>query len=323
MKPVVTCRHQPQKHCRIQEILEATKPRLPPQPGGLFGNPIAISACIDELAISKRLANRREPYIKSLRHYLGRFAAGREKRTVCDFTTADIEAWLAQFQTPYSRQTWLNRIQTLFSFAVRRGYISANPALRIERVRVDRKPPAILSPAQADLLLKTCPTLCLPGLILCLYAGIRPDEAMKLNWSDIDLETKTCRVNEAKTRRRRIVPLEARAVALLSAFPLKSGPICPSLSTVRRFKRTARKVLGWEAWKMDVLRHSAASYLLALHKDAGKVATMLGNSSAILLAHYHEPVSEADCRTFWGWGALPAHAKDGNQTAAQNEANPE
>jgi hypothetical protein len=47
-------------------------------------------------------------------------------------------------------------------------------------------------------------------------------------------------------------------------------------------------------------RHTAASYLLALHKDAGKVANMLGNSPQILLSHYHDPVTEVDCKTFWG-----------------------
>jgi hypothetical protein len=49
----------------------------------------------------------------------------------------------------------------------------------------------------------------------------------------------------------------------------------------------------------DLFRHTAASYLLALHGDAGKVATMLGNSSSVLLRHYHEPVNKADCDRFW------------------------
>jgi hypothetical protein len=57
--------------------------------------------------------------------------------------------------------------------------------------------------------------------------------------------------------------------------------------------------LNLKIWPTDLLRHTAASYLLALHKDAGKVANMLGNSPQILLSHYHDPVTEADCKAFW------------------------
>jgi integrase len=72
---------------------------------------------------------------------------------------------------------------------------------------------------------------------------------------------------------------------------------------VRRFKRKARQALGLAAWPADLLRHTAASYLLALHDDVGKVAKMLGNSSAILLSHYHQPVKSEDCGQFWKVGS--------------------
>ena len=119
-----------------------------------------------------------------------------------------------------------------------------------------------------------------------------------MDWSHVNLQTRTARV-EGKTRRRRIVPLPEIAVAELGKHPLKSGAIAPSNSTVRRWKRAACKVIGLEHWPQDLLRHTAASYLLAWHQDAGKVATMLGNSAAILLTHYHEPVTAENCANFW------------------------
>jgi integrase len=145
-----------------------------------------------------------------------------------------------------------------------------------------------------------------PYLILGMYAGIRPEELMRLDWSAVDLVTKTVKV-DGKTRRRRIVPLEPKAVNLLASFPLRTGPIATSYSIVRRIKHKAAAILGFKDWPHDVLRHTAASYLLALYGDAGKVSTMLGNSSAILLTHYHEPVSKADCERFW---ATPQNPND-------------
>ena len=260
---------------------------------------VTLSNAIAQLLAAKTAANRRGVYLKSLAHYLNRFSAGREQTSVSEISTANVEDWLKQFPLPASRQTWLNRISTLFAFSVRRDFIAVSPCTKIERVTVDRLPPKILSPVQSKLLLKVVSNVCRPYLILGMFAGIRPDELLALDWSQINLETKTVRVEKGKTRRRRIVPLHPLAVALLAACPLQRGPVSPSNVTVRRFKRAARAALGFKAWPKDVLRHTAASYLLALHGDVGKVAMMLGNSPAILMTHYHEPVNEADCLEFW------------------------
>ncbi|MEQ2008127.1 MAG: tyrosine-type recombinase/integrase, partial [Limisphaerales bacterium] len=216
-----------------------------------------------------------------------------------------VETFLAQFAAAASRATWLNRISTLFAFAVRREFLAKNPCARLERIRMDRRAPVILSPGQSQLLLKVTPTVLRPYVILGLFAGIRPEELLRMTWADVDLETGTATVNDAKTRRRRIVPLHGKALALLAEHPMKAGAVAPSNSTVRRYKRRACSALGLERWPADLLRHTAASYLLALHGDAGKVATMLGNSSAILLSHYHQPVRNGDCGEFWGLAGKP------------------
>lgn len=115
-------------------------------------------------------------------------------------------------------------------------------------------------------------------VILGLFAEIRPGELLPLTWDTLCLETATGRVDLAKTCRRCIVPFEPCAAALLSALPGKSGNHTPPIGVVRHFKRRAGKVLGFSLWPSDLLRHTAASYLIALHSDAGKVSARLGNS---------------------------------------------
>lgn len=272
-----------------------------------------IANVIQQLLAAKAASNRRPAYISSLAHYLRRFAAGREQRSLADFTSAEVEDWLKQFSAAGSRQTWLNRISTLFAFAERREIIASNPCKKIERVTIDRPPPKILTPTQSQTLLalvsaKTAHgyqarhTDCKPYLVLAMFAGIRPEEILRLDWKQICLETKTVRVDLAKTRRRRIVPLHERAVIELATCPNRTGPVAPSNVTVRRFKRAAREAIGFAEWPKDVLRHTAASYLLALHGDVARVAMMLGNSPQILMTHYHEPVNSADCAEFWRTG---------------------
>lgn len=287
------------KTCPFMQLASTIRPAAQMALAGFDDSSHSIGAVIKLLLAAKTLANCRPCYLKSLRQYLTRFAKGRESRALSEFTASDVETILAQQKSASARQTWLNRISTLFSFAVRRGYIDSNPCDRIERIHVEQRPPKILTPEQAELLMKTASEVCKPYLILGLYAGIRPEELLHLTWNDVSLESKTVTVNHSKTRRRRIVPLEPKAVALLSACKLKSGKISPSNSTMRRCKRKCRAVLGFADWPADVLRHSAASYLLALHKDAGKVAATLGNSPSVLLSHYHEPVTEDDAARFW------------------------
>jgi integrase len=236
----------------------------------------------------------------SLSHFLRHFSRGREAIQLAAFDTGDIEQWLSAYKTAYTRQTWINRLSTLFSFGIRRGWIDRNPCARIERVSIDRQPPKILTPAQVNEILAMTPFNIKPYFIFATFAGIRPEETERLDWSAVNLETRTVTVSFGKTRRRRIVPLEPRAVRLLLPLAKTAGPVTPSRMTLVRWKFKVRvAVLKLNRFPQDLLRHSAASYLLALRKDAGKVAMTLGNSSSILLSHYHEPVTEKDCAEFW------------------------
>lgn len=99
--------------------------------------PLSIGRAIAELLAAKRQANRRERYTKSLSAYLLQFSRGREETPLASFTTADVESWLNKFPSAWTRKTWFTRLSTLFSFAVRRGYLDKNPCDRIERVTTD------------------------------------------------------------------------------------------------------------------------------------------------------------------------------------------
>jgi integrase/recombinase XerD len=171
------------------------------------------------------------------------------------------------------------------------------------RVTIDRSAPCILTVEQSRQLLSSVPPRCKPYLILGMFAGVRSDEIVRMKWSDINFETNTVRV-DGKTRRRRIVPLEPIAAELLKACPRESESVTPSRSTVRRWKRKAGKSYLGGRWRQDILRHTAASYLITKYQDVGKVAFWLGNSPQIIMTHYHEPVAQNECEKFWSLGNL-------------------
>jgi integrase/recombinase XerD len=255
---------------------------------------IKLRAAIDETIAAKKMAGLRPHSLAVMRYVLNKFVQGREDVTLESISAKDIQDWLDSLKVkPCTKQSNVTRLSSLFSHHIRRDNIVKNPCRKLERIKVEYHAPLILSPEQADTLLKNTPRKFRAYVILGMFAGIRPEETQKLTWKDICLETKTVTVNLAKTRRRRIVPLEPRAVALLEKCARKKGNIAPSHSTLRRFKRVARYALGFDRWPQDLLRHTAASYMLALIGDVGKVAARLGNSSTILLTHYHQPVKQA------------------------------
>jgi len=173
--------------------------------------PVPLGKAIDALIDSKRSANKRAPYLKNLRGMLSNFAQGREEVSIATIRAADIEEWLAEHaSTPGYRHTWINRLSTLFSFARRQDWIAQNPCDRVERVVIDRKRPHILTIEQA----KTCAAIvrdelpiALGWLALALFCGLRPEEAEKIQWTDIDLKKGIVTVDAAasKVRWRRLV----------------------------------------------------------------------------------------------------------------------
>jgi integrase/recombinase XerD len=268
--------------------------------------PQPLGKAIDALIESKRAANKRAPYLKNLRGMLNQFAQGREAMSIAAIRTADIEAWLTEHATtPGYRHTWINRLSTLFSFAKRQEWMVQNPCDRVERVVIERKRPQILTVDQA----KTCATtirdefpVALGWLALALFCGLRPEEAEKLQWSDIDLEKGIVTVDAAasKVRWRRLVYCTPCSIKWLT----KAKALNASLPIPRQTRRRALSLmtakLGLKAWPKDILRHTCASMLMATWEDEGKVAASLGNSPTILHAHYRELVTRAEAKKFWG-----------------------
>jgi len=281
----------------------------------------SLQGCIDEVLAAKAAANRAPRYVESLGYYLRQFSRGREAAPISGFTFLDVENWLAKYPSGQTKRAWISRLSALFAFAVRRGYMKENPCGRIERVSVDRPPPLILTPGQSRQVLAASPMMMRPYFVLATFVGLRPEELTRLDWSQVNLETKIVTINFGKTRRHRFVPLPEIAVAELQKCPLRAGQFTPSNSTVRRWRAKITKLLGLSKWPQDFLRHTAASYLYERNCDAARVAKWLGNSEKVLMSTYVVPVTAADCAEFWRDAARvtqPGPVTDGQSQPGQS-----
>ena len=188
------------------------------------------------------------------------------------------------------------KIGPFFSWCVREGYCQINPCGAVKRPRSDDSPPSIFTPPETKKLLQAAlsydPGL-IPYLAIGLFAGVRPLEIERLTWLDISKRYVEINAAKAKSRKRRLVNLSTNLKEWL-AF----GGNLPLTNKRKRLAKILR--LTGINWQPDIMRHSFASYHLALHQSADKTAFELGHrDSKMLFAHYRELVSFEAAKAYW------------------------
>jgi integrase len=261
---------------------------------------VTIEKAVEQLLELRRAAGRNGEYLRGMSIRLGRFAHDHKESLVAAFDTADLNRWLISLpHAPATRNTFRRDLVTFFSFSTDHGYCEKNIAEKTDMATDIDKPVGILTPTQASALLAACDEDLRPYAAIGLFAGLRAAELERLDWSEIDLEGGHIEVTAAKskTRRRRLVPIASNLGAWLRPSAALAGSI--SITNLRRRFECARKVAGITEWPNNALRHSYGSYRLAQCHDAARVSLEMGNSPAMVFAHYRELVKPKDAGIFW------------------------
>lgn len=266
-----------------------------------------------ELLAAKRNAGRSAKYLTTLAIQLAKFTAGRRSAPITAFQYRDIETVLDAHKLRY-RPTLRARISVLLRFAVRRGYRPDNPCDRVDAIRLPQITPHILTLDEVKTALrwlKDNPTI-QAWFILSTFAGLRPEEAEHMQWSNICDSYIRIEAIMTKVRSRRVVEPGEPVMQLLREAKA-NGASLPLTELERRYWfRKLKTVLRWPKWKADVTRHTAASMLIGSGLGEERVANMLGTSLGKIRSHYKALVTPAQAAEFWalvkpGWS--PAATK--------------
>ena len=166
----------------------------------------------------------------------------------------------------------------------------------------------IYTPKELGVMLTGIEEKFLPLVALGAFAGLRTAEIHRLEWQDIDFHGGQIVVgkSKAKTGRRRIVPILPALKAWLEPHAKTTGPMIPQYSGDAPLLRAFRQAL--EPLKIDLvyngLRHSYASYRLAIVQRADQVAFEMGSSPRKLVQNYRELVTPAQAHKWFS--VLPA-----------------
>src|SRR5262249_25059201 len=155
----------------------------------------------------KRAAGASQLYLSDLRYRLGVFKAAFH----CD-VNAIVPDDAAKFfdglkLSPRSYNNFLRALRTFFAFAQRHGWLSKETDVlaRVEKRNEKPAPVEIFSPAELGKLLKNASTELAPCFALAAFAGLRSEEILRLEWTDIERRPGFIEIaaHKAKTATRR------------------------------------------------------------------------------------------------------------------------
>jgi len=263
---------------------------------------ISLGVAATEFLMAKQVAGLRPRYLRTLKASIKRFLINRREKLISEISVAEILEYISRNGWATSTmRSYLVDVRTLFAFAVKRKYLAENTALAVDLPRTDENPPGIITSAQAKSLLDACmdtePDI-LPVLILSLFGGIRRAEAEKLDWEEIGAEFIEVKAANAKTRRRRLIPISPQLHTWLDCAREIGGKL-PAVNYADKFKRTLEKAKLRKDWPQNALRHSFASYHYAKHRNENETAALMGNSPQMVFAHYRELVRPAEAEAFF------------------------
>ena len=208
--------------------------------------------------------------------------------------------------TPAMKNAFLRILCAFFSWCAEpaREWLKTNPASNVPRESLGKREVLIYQPDEVKRLLAVAPDDLLPYFLFGFYAGIRPQELKRLDWSHLNLKEKAIVLPAVvtKTATRRVITVDPALSAWLnwyvSKHGIQQGLVTDSTNLRKRLEavRTAAKVTNIQ----DGMRHSYASYWLAVNKDEHRLRENLGHrSSDELWDHYHRACTEKEARKFW------------------------
>jgi integrase/recombinase XerD len=251
-----------------------------------------------KLWISQKAKTTQKTYLMVVRQFLT--FAGKELREI---RLEDILLWLESFQLRDRSQNTINNklaaIKSLFSFGVKTGYLSANPASMIkvpkpkdalnERILIDEEVKKLIRAAstQRDRLI----------LKLIYVLGLRVSELVGLNWSDFKPTSEAIAVTVfGKGHKTRTLLIERQLWKQLQQLPRSDKTEAVFLSrfgnrldrhAVHRLIKKAVETSGINPHtSAHWLRHAHACHSLNNGAGIDLVMKSLGHSSLAVTSRY-------------------------------------
>jgi integrase len=264
-----------------------------------------------------------EDYVDDLDNRLGRFAAAFPTALIAAVTKDEAEAWLVSLNVAGTTFDNFRRLLiVLFNFAIEKGYAATNPILKIKKKGSDGdEAPEILTVADTRALLAASDAGTLPFYAIGAFAGLRPSEILRLDWSNVNFAESLIKVVGRKGAKQRgakirFVKMQPNLAKWMAPYRGSSGPVIEQTNWRKR-DEAARRAAGFgtpgsetkeekaaglelKEWPHDGLRHSFASYHLRHFENLNVLILEMGHSgNTMIFNHYRQAVTPREAAQYW------------------------
>lgn len=260
-------------------------------------------------------------YIRELTNDLTSFCEDYGTTSIARVTAEDVQAWLIARKTGTRRRNNLRAtLVSMFVYAQEKKWLPFGPLApqEIKKSKIKKGAVSVYTPAEMRFWISNVQPKWFPWLVIVGFSGVRseevcpPPESLKdrLRWEDLkwkgDAPFFNIRPEVSKVNERRLVPIPENLANWLHAFKGKTGPVIPKGLRVEKesdrlsqlSKRLDRKAEKFPekfkhpcpglVWRRNALRHSNASYRMAIIQNAPQLSYEMGNSVAMIKRHYLE-----------------------------------
>ena len=232
-------------------------------------------------------------HCKNIIHRLNRLAQHLEPETLLtDLTAGRLEQVVQKFElSPKTRNEYRFVLSNLYAWAARqspplvpRGF---NPGKEMERCSVKQDEVSFLHVADLKKILSAIsaqrPHL-LPLVTVVCFAGLRPSEAARLDWSEVGEDYIRLPGIKSKTGFSRQIPIQPNLKLWLAEWRKNTGFVCGGVN-IDHVNMTIKRVSG-VSLTHDGMRHGYGTHRQRIVKSIGTVSEEMGNAPAICKRHY-------------------------------------
>lgn len=245
--------------------------------------------------------------VGDVRRYLARTLPKWGAKKLDEITPANIAALRDAQKGNAAPNRFRAAVSACFAVAVREGYVSANPAERVQPLPEPEARRRMPSDAEMRKLLDAIDGEAEEDLKVLFWllalTGMRGSEARLLKWENVDLSRGTLRIPRAKSGREEDVPLTSSLVEMLKELPHRGPYVFPGKRKPRKAGAEPPAGGGWKArfdlqepWRRILRRarlEGSGLHLHDLRRRAGRDLTDLFGTrrAADVLRHSDERVT--------------------------------
>jgi integrase len=203
----------------------------------------------------------------------------------------------------------LRKLGTVLRYGIAKGYLKENPVARIDKPELERDEVQVASVETvralfADALANDIEMI--PFLVFSFFCGIRPGgEIERLEWNNVRGGEVVLKGGQAKTERKRAIPLSECATAWLNRYVelggIREGKVVKrTKDQLFDYRRRNWKATGHDAIPQDIARHTFCSHYLAKTGDLTKSLLASGHTDpTVFWQHYYQHVTAEETTVFW------------------------